>query len=157
MIKPHLIYIGAIVSLAGALWYAIDQNIKTSAVVAEQQANLEDLNGKLDTARTNAEETRKRNERLRQTLLAMEQTRDRLQGALNEEEARRAQLEAENREYREWANTRLPDAVIRLLNDTALAPGSGGGHLQRSGRTGPAGNTPGPPVRDVEPGPAAVD
>lgn len=142
--KVYLVIGLVITALCGALWYSIERNMETSAKLAStsEALNLQEQEAKQTQARL-TEMTQAR-DRLAERIERIESKGSDLEAALEAERAARAQLEKENEAYRNWARTKLPDVVVRLLRKGPIHPDNGIPGVRKREGTGDSGASPGP-------------
>lgn len=113
--------IGAVVAaLSGALWYAIERNIDANAQLSAVNISLDRTEAERDDQGRKLQGIIEERDRLTYRLLRIKREQDRLQGALEDERVARSELEQSNEDYRNWADTGIPDDAIRMLQQSPL-------------------------------------
>lgn len=145
-----IIALGA-TGLIASLFYSVNQQMDAAARLANVTSQLEEQTAKADAAILVMEDERAAVNDLTRQLRAIAKKRDKLAGLLSTERTLREVTEEQNAEYKRWADSRLPDSAIGMLNDSPLYPGSGADPLHNGESTDDTGVAPEPSGDNPQP------
>lgn len=114
-LKVYAVLGAVILALSGATWYAIERAMDAEAKVASQKQSLNQLQSQLENARSTIEQQRQAEDKMQARIADLSKARNRIESDLATARKQREQLERDNEQFRAWANNRLPDSAIRLL------------------------------------------